>query len=95
MMNFGQALEAMKAGRCVARSGWNGKGMFLFLVPGSTFAVSEGRPMASFFPVGTQISYHAHIDMKAADGSVFAWNPNNLDLLADDWNADIHSYPTS
>ena len=33
-MNFGQALDALKAGQKVARSGWNGKGMYLILVPG-------------------------------------------------------------
>lgn len=34
MLDFGSALDAIKAGYRVARSGWNGKGMFLFLVPG-------------------------------------------------------------
>ena len=28
MMNFGQAIEALKNGKKVARVGWNGKGMF-------------------------------------------------------------------
>ena len=32
-MTFGQAIEAMKQGKKVARSGWNGKGMFLWLKP--------------------------------------------------------------
>jgi hypothetical protein len=31
--NFGQAIEALKKGKRVAREGWNGKGMFLFLLP--------------------------------------------------------------
>lgn len=31
-MNFGQALEALKAGKRVARDGWDGKGMWLALV---------------------------------------------------------------
>lgn len=34
-MSFGQALDAIKAGVAVARAGWNGKGMFLFLNKGS------------------------------------------------------------
>lgn len=34
-MNFGQALEAIKSGAAVAREGWNGKRMFLFLNKGS------------------------------------------------------------
>lgn len=28
-VNFGEALEALKAGKKVARAGWNGKGMFV------------------------------------------------------------------
>ncbi len=33
MMNFGQAIEALKRGKHVARAGWNGKGMGLTLSP--------------------------------------------------------------
>ena len=40
-MNFGNAIEALKEGKRVARAGWNGKGMFLFLVNGSNFVVSR------------------------------------------------------
>ena len=28
-MNFGEALEALKGGKKVARAGWNGRGMFV------------------------------------------------------------------
>ena len=34
-MNFGQAIEALKINKKVARVGWNGKGMFLYLVGGA------------------------------------------------------------
>jgi len=32
-MSFGHAIEALKAGQKVCRAGWNGKGMFLLLIP--------------------------------------------------------------
>ena len=32
-LNFGQAIEAAKQGKRVAREGWNGKGMFVFQRP--------------------------------------------------------------
>lgn len=32
-MNFGQAIEALKEGKKVLREGWNGKGMFIVLMP--------------------------------------------------------------
>lgn len=34
-MTFGDALEALKAGKKVARTGWNGKGMYLYLADGN------------------------------------------------------------
>ena len=32
-LTFGLAIEAMKKGKLVAREGWNGKGMFIFIRP--------------------------------------------------------------
>ena len=34
-MDFGEAIKALKEGKRVARTGWNGKGMFLYLINGS------------------------------------------------------------
>lgn len=83
-MDFSQALVSLKGGLKVCRTGWNGKGMFLFLVPGSTFTVNR-EPMLSVFGEGTQIQYHAHIDMMTAQGYVVPWLASQTDLLADDW----------
>ena len=83
-LSFGHAVVALKAGHCVSRAGWNGKGMFLFLVPGSTFAVNR-PPLLGIFPEGTSIDYHAHIDMKTAGGDVVPWLASQSDVLADDW----------
>jgi len=33
LVPFGTALEALKQGKRVARQGWNGKGMFIFMRP--------------------------------------------------------------
>ena len=32
-MNFGKAIEVVKEGKLIAREGWNGKGMFVFMRP--------------------------------------------------------------
>lgn len=37
--NFGQAIEAVKEGKRVARQGWNGKGMFVFLRPADQLSI--------------------------------------------------------
>ena len=83
-MTFSEALDALKLGSRVARDGWNGKGMFLFLVPGSTFIVNR-PPLLGIYPEGTEIKYHAHVDMKTAQGDVVPWLCSQTDLLADDW----------
>ena len=82
--DFAVALLELKEGNKVARSGWNGKGMFIFLVPGSTFKVNR-PPLLGIYSEGTEIKYHAHVDMKTADGQVVPWLASQTDLLADDW----------
>lgn len=83
-MNFGQALDALKNGNKVSRDGWNGKGMFLFLVQGSTFEVNRA-PLLGIYPAGTVINYCPHIDMKTADNKIVPWLASQTDVLAEDW----------
>lgn len=83
-LTFGEAIEALKVGLKVAREGWNGKNMFLFLVGGSTFKVNR-PPLLGIYPEGTEINYHAHIDMRTADGTIVPWLASQTDMLAEDW----------
>ena len=83
-MTFSKALEALKEGKKVARAGWNGKNMFVFLVPGSVFKVNRA-PLLGIYPEGTEINYHAHIDMKTADDQIVPWLASQTDILAEDW----------
>ena len=84
MMDFGDAIRALKAGKRVVREGWNEKGMFLFLVNGSMFTVNR-EPLLSIMGEGTQVQYHAHVDMKTAQGYVVPWLCSQSDMLAEDW----------
>lgn len=86
-MDFGQALAALNSGNRVTRSGWNGAGMWLVLVPGSTITVTAGRPLGDAAPelVGRDVEYRAHIDIKTVDGQVVPWVASQSDLLAEDW----------
>lgn len=84
MNNFGWALEQLKSGNRVCRFGWNGKNMFLFLVPGSTFKVNR-PPLLGIYPEGTEINYQSHIDMKTAKNTVVPWLASQDDLLSEDW----------
>lgn len=83
-MNFSQALELIKTGKRLSRRGWNGKGMFVFLVPGSTFTVNR-EPLLSILGEGTKVSYRPHIDLKAADGTIGTWLASMSDIMAEDW----------
>lgn len=84
-MNFSEALTHIKCGKKVSRSGWNGKNMFIFLVPGSVFLVNR-PPLLGIYPEGTEIRYHAHVDMRTADGMIVPWLCSQVDLLAEDWD---------
>ena len=84
-MNFSEALTAIKEGKRVARSGWNGSNMFLFLVAGSNFKVNR-EPLLSIMGEGSEVTYRPHIDMKDAEGKVVPWLASQTDLMADDWS---------
>ncbi len=58
--------------------------MFIFLVNGSTFTVNR-EPLLSILGEGSQVSYHAHIDMKTAQGYIVPWLASQADMLAEDW----------
>lgn len=86
-MDFCYALNALREGARVARSGWNDKGMFIFFNPGSEVKVTEGRPLAAAFPVGTECKMLPYIMMKVAgEGLSFVpWLASQTDILAEDW----------
>lgn len=86
--NFGQAIAALKAGHKVARSGWNGKKMFLFLTEGTNVKQRDLRHPVyqEIFKEKDEVVIGSHIDMKAADDSVvIGWLASQTDMLADDW----------
>lgn len=87
-MNFGQALESLKQGNHVARAGWNGKGMFLVYIPGSTVAPYPGTPYShnNITDEDCMVTINPHIDMKTATGEMQpGWLASQTDMLAEDW----------
>ena len=68
-MDFGGALQYLKDGKRVARTGWNGKGMWLKLQVPDAHSKMQ-RP---------------YIYMSPADGLLVPWLASQTDMLADDW----------
>ena len=89
-MTFGLAIEALKAGKKVARAGWNGKGMWLILVAGTpNAALREGTPYRE--ALGREsCEILPHIDMWTTNAEgrramLPGWLASQTDMLAEDW----------
>ena len=67
-MDFGEAIKALKEGKRVARTGWNGKGMFLLYVPSEKWGIID--KIGLDIPKGNLLSW---IGMKTADGKFGPW----------------------
>lgn len=68
-MEFGAVLDALKMGAQAARSGWNGKGMWIKLQVPDTNSKMR-RPYIYLNPVC---------------GELVPWVASQSDLLSDDW----------
>jgi len=86
-MTFGKVVELMKMDSSikVQRSGWNGKGMYLFYVRPETIIVTQGHPFNRVFIEGTEIQIQSYIAMKTAQDTIVPWLASQTDMLADDW----------
>lgn len=81
-MNFSEALNELKFGVKVARAGWNGKGMFVYLVPANNYPAQTPVAKEHF---GEMVEYGAYIAMKTSQGNVVPWLASQTDVLAEDW----------
>lgn len=83
-LTFGLAIEALKKGMKVAREGWNGKGMFVYLVPADSYPART--PAAKgYFGADALVPYNAYMAIKNVNESVSTWVPSVNDCLAEDW----------
>jgi hypothetical protein len=80
---FGDAIEAAKRGYKVSRTGWNGSGMFAYIVPANSYPPQTDIAMKAF-PDG-KVPYRAYWALKTAQNDVATWAPSGSDSLAEDW----------
>lgn len=92
-LTFGLAIEALKAGKRVTRAGWNGKGMYLWLMPAATIkaewckephlkelADANGGEIEALGTI-RMFTVNAHGRRAVLTG----WLASQSDILAEDW----------
>lgn len=88
-LNFGEAIEALKRGQRVTRPGWNGRGMYLWLLPAAKVKAEwcrEPHLKALAEANGGEIEALSSIRMMTADKKVLTgWLASQSDMLSEDW----------
>ena len=93
-MKFGDALLAAENGHMIARSGWNGKNMFIYKTVGNTVSkdfipkfASLTESVKRFLAAkGEDVVSNSSLTMYTATGEMQpGWLASQADMLADDW----------
>ena len=88
-LNFGDAIKALKEGKKVARKGWNGKNIWLWLKPAATIKAEWCKdPMLKEIvdSNGGEAEALGTICMKTADNKILTgWSASQTDMLCEDW----------
>lgn len=88
-LKFGDAVEALKLGMRVSRTGWNGKGMYLWLMPAAKVKAEwcrEPHLKTVAEANGGEIEALGSIRMMTADKKVLTgWLASQTDILSEDW----------
>jgi hypothetical protein len=85
---IGWAVKELQAGHRVGRSGWNGKGLWLVLIHGSTWNMDREIDLKLSSSGGRENGYEWRSDfvaMRAVGGGLVPWLCSQTDLLATDW----------
>lgn len=94
---FGVALEHLKEGKCIARMGWNGKGLFVCKQVPSEISANIIPKMQSL-PQSAKDILHEGVDdtrpifyvnqmiiVNTNTRNIDSWVPSSSDLFAEDW----------
>lgn len=79
---FSTALELAKRGYRIARAGWNGQGMYAYIVPAASYPAQTPHAKEEF---GDMVPYRAYWALKTAQNDVACWTPSGTDTLSEDW----------
>ena len=86
-LTFGEALEAVKAGKKISREGWNGKGLFVVYQKGYPDGIPCNKQTAEAWGLteGELFRCEPYLQINTVDGSHAMWVPSSRDCLAEDW----------
>ena len=93
-MNFGEASQHADNGCMIQRSGWNGKGQFVYRTVGNTvskdfipkFASLPESVKAFLLSKGEDVVFNSSLTLYNAQGQMQpGWLPSQGDLTAIDW----------
>lgn len=80
-MNFGQAIEALKQGKKVARAGWNGKNQYVELATSISYKNANGEIInCEHEAIGNNA-----LAFVGTSGVQMGWLASQADMLAEDW----------
>ena len=85
--SFSWALERLKEGKRIHRSGWNGKGMFAVLQKGYPDGIPCNKQTAEAWGLkeGDLFRCEPYMQLKMVNGSHSMWVPSVNDCLSEDW----------
>jgi len=75
LVSYSEALDKAKHGWVIAREGWNGRNMIVFMAKGGTFEAAD-------LVTG---SLEPFLVMRTAQGKYVPWLCSQSDALAEDW----------
>ena len=80
-MNFGQALELLKQGKKVQRTGWNGKNQYIELATNISYVNTSNEVInCEHEAIGNKA-----IAFVGTSGVQMGWLASQSDMLAEDW----------
>lgn len=90
-LDFGGALEYLRQGLRLSRSGWNSKGQYIYMTNGSNVTYrhlkeNKRKMIRNSFDEDDLVEIMPHIDMKNAQNQIIiGWAPTQTDMLSNDW----------
>ena len=80
-MNFGKAIDLLKAGKKLRRKGWNGKNQYIELATNISYKNADGE----IININHKTMGNKAIAFVGTSGVQIGWLASQSDMLSDDW----------